>query len=103
MTRVSLTEFRRKAAQTDRDIAALLTAQKAERDAEWKAGKAAAVKAEAERKRYTREELIGAKAIKTDAGWKRVVKVNQKTVSVESGYSWTDRVAFDKVLAVHRG
>ena len=103
MTRISLAEFRRKAAQTDRDIAASLAARKAERDAGWRAGKAAAVKAETERKRYTRDELLGAKAIKTDTGWNRVVKVNAKTVSVATGYSWTDRVAFDKVLAVHRG
>jgi hypothetical protein len=31
-------------------------------------------------------------------GWRKVVRVNKVTVSVESGYSWTDKVPVDKIL-----
>lgn len=31
-------------------------------------------------------------------GWRRVVRVNRKTVSVETGHSWTDTVPYAKIL-----
>ena len=31
-------------------------------------------------------------------GWHRVIRVNAKSVSVESGYSWTDRIPMSNVL-----
>lgn len=30
-------------------------------------------------------------------GWLKVVKVNRKTVSVETGYSWTDKIPVDEI------
>lgn len=57
----------------------------------------AARQAEQSRVKYTREDLAGAVIIRTASGWRKVAKVNAKTVSVETGYSWTDRVAFDKI------
>jgi len=48
----------------------------------------------------TMEDLSDARAIRTVNGWQKVAKVNAKSVSVETGYSWTDRVAVDKVLEV---
>jgi hypothetical protein len=31
-------------------------------------------------------------------GWHRVVRVNAKTVSVETGYSWTDRIPLERII-----
>lgn len=49
---------------------------------------------------YLTEELKAAKLVRTDLGWHKVVKVNAKSVSVETGYSWTDRYTLDKILEV---
>ncbi|MCU1418744.1 MAG: hypothetical protein JWP32_2918 [Schumannella sp.] len=56
--------------------------------------------AERDRTRLTRGDLTGSKFVRTPAGWRKVVRVNAKTVSVESGYSWVDRLDFDKILGV---
>jgi type II secretory pathway component PulJ len=56
------------------------------------------VEREKTRKKFTREDLIGARVILTDFGWRTVVTVNAKTVSVTTGYSWVERVPFGKVL-----
>lgn len=55
---------------------------------------------EQDRKRFEREDLTGARLIRTNAGWYKVVRINAKSVSVESGYSWVDRIAIDKILEV---
>lgn len=31
-------------------------------------------------------------------GWHKVVRVNGKSVSVETGYSWTERIALDRII-----
>lgn len=49
---------------------------------------------------FTAEELKAARAIRTSSGWHKVVRVNAKSVSVATGYSWTDRYAIDKILEV---
>ena len=49
---------------------------------------------------FTTEELRAATHIRTDIGWHKVVKVNAKSVSVETGYSWVDRYALEKILEV---
>lgn len=49
---------------------------------------------------FTTEELKAARAVRTSSGWHRVAKVNAKSVSVETGYSWTDRYTLDKILEV---
>jgi hypothetical protein len=49
---------------------------------------------------FTTEQLKSAKYIRTDVGWHKVVRVNAKSVSVETGYSWVDRYKLDKVLEV---
>lgn len=36
-------------------------------------------------------------AVKVRGDWRRVVRVNAKSVSVETGYSWTDRVSYHEV------
>jgi hypothetical protein len=53
--------------------------------------------AEIERPRFTRDDLVGVTHIRDDIRWRKVVKLNAKTVSVETGYSWVDRVSFDKI------
>lgn len=49
---------------------------------------------------FTTEELKAARVIRTSVGWHKVAKVNAKSVSVETGYSWTDRYTIDKILEV---
>lgn len=39
---------------------------------------------------------------RTSGPFRRVVKVNRKTVAVESGYSWTDKVPFEAIRRHHR-
>jgi len=56
--------------------------------------------AELVRVRLTREDIVGARAVRTVRGWQAVVRVNAKAVSVHTGYSWVDRVLFDDVLEV---
>jgi len=55
---------------------------------------------ERDRKRFEREDLAGARLVRSHTGWHKVVRVNAKSVSVESGYSWVDRIAIDKILEV---
>ena len=39
-----------------------------------------------------------ARLVRDSLGWHRVIRVNAKSVSVESGYSWTDRIPLANVL-----
>lgn len=58
--------------------------------------------AEATRVPLSAAEVIGAVAVRDRHGWHRVVRVNGLSVTVETGYSWTDRIPFGKVLEVRR-
>lgn len=49
---------------------------------------------------YTADELKAAKYVRDDNGWHRVVRVSAKSVSVETGYSWTDRITLDRIIEV---
>ena len=58
---------------------------------------------ERDRTRFTRDDIVGATHIVDRFGKLRtVVRVNQKTVSVTTEWSWTETVPFDKVRAVKR-
>lgn len=59
--------------------------------------------AERDRVQFTRDDIVGAEAVRTRHGWYRVAKVNQKTVTVYTEYSWTDRILFEKILEVRGG
>lgn len=48
----------------------------------------------------TPERLRVAVAVKTKFGWHRVVRVNVKSVTVATAYSWTDRIAISEVVDV---
>lgn len=37
-------------------------------------------------------------AVRDSTGWHRVVRVNAKTVTVETGWSWTDRIPHERVI-----
>lgn len=56
--------------------------------------------AERDRKRLERSDIVGATHIRIGRFWYKVARVNAKSVSVETGYSWVDRYTFDKVLEV---
>ncbi|TDW31006.1 hypothetical protein [Cryobacterium psychrophilum] len=51
---------------------------------------------------YTEDELRACNRIRTDLGWHRVVRVNKTSVSVETGYSWVDRIPLAKVIEVRK-
>lgn len=86
----------------DAQIDAHLAEQRRQDKAEWDARRKAARDAEAERVRLTREDITGARFVRTSVGWHVVVRVSAKSVTVKTPYSWTDRYAFDKVLEVKR-
>ena len=62
------------------------------------AAKKADRQAEQDRVKFTRDELTGARIVRDQFGWHKVRKVNTKTVSVDSGYSWADLIPLDKIL-----
>jgi hypothetical protein len=49
---------------------------------------------------FTEEQYKAAKAVRTARGWYKVARVNAKSVTVETGYSWTDRITRDKIIEV---
>jgi hypothetical protein len=53
--------------------------------------------AEAERVLFTSADLTGATHVRNGIGWHRIVKINEKSVTVETPYSWTDRIPMDQV------
>lgn len=61
--------------------------------------------AEQERKRYTRDDILGAGFVHDGTSWRKVVRVNQKTVSVVNWQvpEWEpDRIPFDKIHGVQQ-
>ena len=86
----------------ERAIDETLAAQQAERDAKHAEGVArrkAEREAEKTREKFTAADLTGAEFVRDDIGWHRVVRVNAKTVTVTTAYSWTERVPIEQVRA----
>lgn len=99
MTTTSRQQVRNRDAATDRSIEAACAAVKAENDAHFEAAK----KAASERNTpilFTDEQYKAATLVRTKLGWFKVAKVSAKSVSVETGFSWTDRIARDKIIEV---
>ena len=99
MKRDTRTAYRARAAATERSVDAALAEVKAAKEAEW----AEALRANLALTKpvpFTPEELKAARAIRTSVGGHRVVKVNAKSVTVATGYSWNDRYTLEKVLEV---
>ena len=57
--------------------------------------------AELERTTFTAEDLQGVTHVRTRTGWHKVVSVNAKTVTVETPYSWTDRILIETITGHH--
>ena len=53
--------------------------------------------AEAARVRLTAEDIEGARIVKDEYGWHGVVRINAKSVTVTTPYSWTDRIPLDRI------
>lgn len=83
-----------------REALAVVAEHKAIEEAEHKARVAAVRQAEADRVRLTADDVRGARFVRDQFGWHKVIRVNAKSVTVETPYSWTDRLALDKVLEV---
>lgn len=64
------------------------------------ARRATARAAEQARPKLTAADLDGARYVRDAFGWHEVVRVNGKSVTVATPYSWTDRIPFDKILEV---
>lgn len=77
--------------------------QKADATAAHKAAVAAHSAREAARVKLAREDIEGAVLVRSAIhGWRKVRRVNTKSVSVDSGYSWPDYIAFKDVLEVRK-
>lgn len=83
-------------AQVREDVAVVEAAEAEESEA-TRARISAARQAEKDRPRLTRADLEGATLIRTSSGWHRVVRINAQTVTVETPWSWTDRIAHDHI------
>ena len=57
---------------------------------------------ERDRVRLAQDDIVGAQFIRTSSGWRKVRTVNKVTVSVDSGYSWADKIPFEQVLEVRK-
>lgn len=66
--------------------------------AEIKALRATAKAAEDARVKFTADDLRDAVVVRDEFGWHKVVRVSAKSVTVATAYSWTERIAVDKVL-----
>lgn len=49
---------------------------------------------------FTVDDLTVSNFFRTEFGWRRIAKVNRKSVGVETGYSWMDLVPLVQVLEV---
>jgi len=49
---------------------------------------------------YTSEQYKAARVVRTMTGWHKVVKVNAKSGTVATGYSWTDRIEVARIIEV---
>lgn len=89
----------------DAEIDREMKRQRQEKRAEHRAAVAerkAAREAEKQRVKLTREEIDGAWAVReVDGWWHKVIRVNQKTVTVSNGM-FEFKIAFGKVLEVRK-
>lgn len=86
-------------ARYDREGAAWAAAAEAERQVELLERRAAHAAATVPVP-FTAAELTAARVVRDRHGWHKVARVNAKSVSVETGYSWVDRIALTAVLEV---
>jgi len=100
---LTLSQRRAWARHGDREIQRTIDQAKAELARDEAAERAERAAAHVDRHApvpFTADELKAATHVRTAVGWHKVVRVNVKTVTVSTGYSWTDRYAVGKVLEV---
>jgi hypothetical protein len=61
---------------------------------------AEAREAEARRVPLTAADIHGARLVRDRIGWHKVIRCSAKSVTVETGHSWTDRIDIGKILEV---
>lgn len=98
VARLGATALRQHHKRTDASLSRMVAAQEQAHRLEGKAALARSREAEAARTKLTHEDLKGAKLVRTKYGWHQVVRVNAKTVTVKTPYSWTDTIAHGKIL-----
>jgi hypothetical protein len=70
--------------------------------AHWRGVRQQQIAGGAARRDYGPDDVAGGDYVRVRGRWRRVVRVNRKSLSVETGYSWTDRVPYREVTAVRR-
>lgn len=83
----------------DEAVKTIAAEKRAEEDAA-KARRKAAREAEKARPKLTADDVKGARFVRDNLGWHVVVRVSTKSVTVMTAYSWTERIALDKILEV---
>lgn len=84
------------------DAVAQIARDRRAEDEARKARSRAARKAEQDRVKLTREGCEGALLVRDEFGWHEVARVNVKSVTVKTPYSWTETVPYGKILEVRR-
>ena len=97
MKRDTRSAYRARGKAMDQIVDAAVRAEKDKQDAAHRAVKGAWAAREAARVRYTRDDLLNAVVVADRSGWHKVLSVNRKTVTVETEYSWTDRIPFGRI------
>lgn len=87
---------------TDSRLQRAVAAQQAAQALDHKAGLAASREREAARTRLTHEQIKGATHVRSEHGWHEVVRVNAKSVTVKTPYSWTETIPHEKIHEVRR-
>lgn len=88
----------RLAEQAIREERARQAAEAEAQEAERAARRKAAREAEKARPRLTADDVRAARFVRDEFGWHKVVRVSAKSVTVETPYSWTDRIPLAKIL-----
>lgn len=100
---LTLSQRRSWARHGAREIQRTIDEAKAALAADAAAERAAAKAAYAESVKpipYTPAQLAAATHVRTSTGWHKVVRVSAKSVTVETGYSWTDRHPLTRIIEV---
>lgn len=97
--RDTVSAYRARAAATERLIDEAVAEVKKAQAVEYEALRAFAA-LRAAPVPFTEEQYQAARIVRTKLGWFKVVRVNTQSVTVETGYSWKDRVARSKILEV---
>ena len=87
----------------DTQIDRYLAEQRREARAEQKrlhAARLSTREAEKARPKLNADDMRSSRFVRDQHGWHKVVRVSAKSVTVATPYSWTDRIALDKVLEV---